>query len=190
MDDSFGDYVYEGGEPRWRGDGGDEKKILEARRIVAAGSQQGFAGFYQWASPRLQERLEAQRRYARSERQRYDGLMAAYNARISQMVAEADARRKADEAERDAADVDNMGVPTYRYTSDWGHSLWELVTLDWESRDVYFPDIDKSGSIARSPKGDSYYSKAADYCYKTTTDAIIAEYAYLKYGKIRKKGRY
>ena len=114
--------------------------------------------------------------------------MAAYNARISQMVAEADARRKADEAVD--AIVESLGVPNYRYMDKWGKFLFQFILDFNDYRTIEFPDIDEIGCIGRNSDKDRYMAKSSEYWYINELDAIIAEYAYLKYGKIRKKGRY
>lgn len=87
-------------------------------------------------------------------------------------------------------EIENLGLPAYQYED----VKWQNAN-DFElSRKICFNDLSgvscttifkaKNGSYFKTPAGVFYTSK-----YRTERDAIIAAYAYLKYGEVRQKGR-
>lgn len=92
-------------------------------------------------------------------------------------------------------DVERIGIPSYEWVTDWYHDSFfslpgESVTneqMENQGRKIKFPGVG-TGKIVRVVGSNGYWSSRRRY--KTLEDAIIAEYVYLKYGKIRQTGRY
>lgn len=101
-----------------------------------------------------------------------------------------------DEAEKAEAkvDIENIGMPQYEWASDWYKNKILPFNLETKNeagenqvRKIRFNDA-STGKIYRVFGNEAYWSSKKKY--KTLDDAIIAEYVYQKYGKIREKGRW
>lgn len=98
--------------------------------------------------------------------------------------------RNKEEEEKILQEVENLGLPNYKYQDE----SWQKDYNDEEYREICFEDLkDASCTTIWRAKDRSYYKTVAgaflNAKYKTETDAIIASYAYLKYGEVRQKGK-
>ena len=88
--------------------------------------------------------------------------------------------------------VENLSLPRYQFDGDWEKE--SLLPSDKKNeggenqfRRIKFNDA-PSGKIIRVIGNKGYWS-SKNCRYETLDDAIIAEYAYKKYNKVREKGR-
>ena len=87
-------------------------------------------------------------------------------------------------------EIENLTVPKYQYEE----ATWQKQPNGNLTRKIYFPDLDDivRTEIIKDAKGTYYKAITGAFLttkYKTERDAIIAAYAYLKYGEVRQKGR-
>ena len=87
-------------------------------------------------------------------------------------------------------EVENLGLPNYEYNQ----KNWEKDYNGESYRKISFNDLTdiKSSKIWKASNGSYYKTVTGAFIktkYKTENDAIIAAYAYLKYGVTRKKGQ-
>lgn len=87
-------------------------------------------------------------------------------------------------------EVENLALPQYEYEDE----KWERLNDDMLKRKICFKDLTEVSCVdIWKAKDGSYYETVGGAFirvkYKTEKDAIIASYAYLKYGLIRQKGR-
>ena len=87
-------------------------------------------------------------------------------------------------------EIENLTVPKYQYEE----ATWQKQPNGDLTRKIYFPDLDDvvRTEIIKNAKGTYYKAITGAFLttkYKTERDAIIAAYAYLKYGEVRQKGR-
>lgn len=89
-------------------------------------------------------------------------------------------------------DVEEIGMPSYSWDSDWRKDSFlpaeglENTTGENQVRKIKFEGVG-TGKIYHVVGNKGYWSSKARYY--TIEDAIIAEYVYLKYNKVRQKGR-
>ena len=112
----------------------------------------------------------------------------AWMEEIKKSNRESQANKEAEE--KMLQEVENLELPRYKYEDD----SWQDDYNDEVYRKICFQDLTdvsctkiwraKNGSYYKTIAGAFYHSK-----YKTEKDAIIAAYAYLKYGEVRQKGR-
>lgn len=126
----------------------------------------------------------------------FDKTDAIWEAAIQEYNAGAMAAQQANEDI--LREVENMGLPKYEYVE----SEWQRTVDDRElSRNVRFRDLTGEitdndwvdhAEIVKATDGSYYKAVGGAFIrtkYKTERDAIIATYAYLKYGVIRQKGQ-
>ena len=112
----------------------------------------------------------------------------AWMEEIKKSNRESQANKEAEE--KMLLEVENLELPRYKYEDeswqdDYNDELYRKICFEGLT-DVSCTKIwrAKNGSYYKTVAGAFYYSK-----YKTEKDAIIAAYAYLKYGEVRQKGR-
>lgn len=87
-------------------------------------------------------------------------------------------------------EIEDLSLPQYEY----GDDTWQKQPNGDFTRQIFFPDLTGlSGThIIKNARGTYYQARTGAFLhtkYKTERDAIIASYAYLKYGEVRQKGR-
>ena len=87
-------------------------------------------------------------------------------------------------------EIENLGTPNYQYED----KTWQKQPYGEYTKKIYFPDLKDvcRSEIITDGKGTYYKAVTGAFLttkYKTERDAIIAAYAYLKYGEVRQKGR-
>lgn len=88
-------------------------------------------------------------------------------------------------------EIENLSLPKYEYVEN----TWQEQPNGDYTRKISFPDLTDVSrtTVIKDAKGAYYQAITGAFLrtkYKTERDAIIASYAYLKYGEVRQKGRY
>lgn len=108
-------------------------------------------------------------------------------AAISEYNREAQSNKEAYNKMRQ--EIENLSLPQYEYEED----TWQKQPNGDYTRKIYFPGLTDVAhtEITKDAKG-TFKAVTGAFLrtkYKTERDAIIAAYAYLKYGEVRQKGR-
>lgn len=87
-------------------------------------------------------------------------------------------------------EIENLSLPKYQYEDN----AWQKEPNGEFTKRIYFPDLNEVShtKVFKSANGTYYKAVTGAFLrtkYKTERDAIIACYAYLKYGEVRNKGR-
>ena len=87
-------------------------------------------------------------------------------------------------------EIENLTLPRYKYTN----ANWQKEPNGEYSKKIYYPDLTEvtTSEVIKDASGTYYKAVTGAFLrtkYKTERDAIIASYAYLKYGEVRQKGR-
>lgn len=124
------------------------------------------------------ERIEAERRKA-SKRTYYYGSFS-YNS-------------DTEDTNNNSVDVENLSLPEYRIDSNWHKVTFSFLNQSCdETMFLTFKDTQEEAKIGRYKVKDKYvyHIFSTGWEYTSEEDAIIAAYAYQKYGAYRKKGKW
>ena len=119
---------------------------------------------------------------------------SSYNSSSSSSGSSSSSSSSGNSSRATSVDVETIGMPKYSWHTNWyKESILPLsepcenTTGENQARKIKFEGVG-IGKLSRVI-GSRYYWASTGKKYKTLDDAIIAEYVYLKYGKVRQKGR-